>query len=406
MSRRLKVLIVPSWYPQADLPTHGVFVQQQAEALAAVCDVAVLHVPLARAATPAKVAQEGVLTVVRAMPPEQPNLSAFSRRLGNVRELTFSYRRACIAAFDQLHDAWGKPDIIHAHASIPASLGARILSRHLGVPYVVTEHQAEFLPESPGLRSSSGRIVPWMVRGAMRQADAVIAVSRHLADALTASGYSDDPLVIPNLVPGAMQPAQPFAVPANSVPRLAHVSLLSSYEKNIPMLLDALNLVDERGVECLMQLAGDGPDRAALEARASELGLLNRRVRFLGARSTREVRELFDEASFSIVSSRYETFSMAAAESLAAGRPVVCTRCGGPEDFVDESVGLLVRNDDSLAMADAVEWMCAHYEEYDPMALHKHAALRFSSDVVVNRLVELYWSILGGDTIGVGSDDR
>lgn len=394
MPRRLRVLVVPSWYPHAGRPTHGIFVQQQAQALATVCDVAVIHTPLDASAKRCTVAHEGDLTVVRVPPAEHSDIGTVARRARHALALASGYRRACLAALRALEGSWGRPDVIHAHASIPASLGARIMSRHLGVPYIITEHQAEFLPESPGLRSSSGRMLPRMIRGAMREARAVIAVSRHLADALVNGGYRADPIVIPNLVPSMKLPAQPVVVPEDGVARIVHVSLLNAYEKNIPMLLDALKSADERSIPYLMDFVGDGPDRVALESRAAELGLLDRRVRFLGTKSAGEVRELFDAANFSIVSSRYETFSMAAAESLAAGRPVISTKCGGPEDFVDESVGLLVDNDDADAMANAVEWMCGHFMRFEPHLLHEHAEKKFATELVVGRLVDLYRQVI------------
>jgi glycosyltransferase involved in cell wall biosynthesis len=56
-----------------------------------------------------------------------------------------------------------------------------------------------------------------------------------------------------------------------------------------------------------------------------------------------------------VCSSRQEGFSLAVAEGMAAGVPVVATRCGGPEDLIDDGVnGLLVPVEDSAALADAV----------------------------------------------------
>jgi glycosyltransferase involved in cell wall biosynthesis len=181
------------------------------------------------------------------------------------------------------------------------------------------------------------------------------------------------------------------------------VSLLRDHEKNVRMLLEAARLVDERGIDFALDLVGDGPDRGELEAVAGKLGLLQRRVRFLGAKSSDEVRANFDGAHFSVVSSRYETFCMAAAESLAAGRPVISTRCGGPEDYVDESAGLLVANDDPHAMADAIHRMTTHYPDYDPQHLHERIRERFSPQVVVKQLTTLYEDVLRP---GAGSNRR
>jgi len=218
----------------------------------------------------------------------------------------------------------------------------------------------------------------------------MVAVSQHLERALRGSGLHSNIVVIPNLVIGIDVPAQSFPERMAECPRFVHISLLRSYEKNIPMLLNALAVLDRKGIDFQVDLVGDGPDRVAIEAMTAKVGLLKHRVRFAGALSADQVRAILDESCFSVVSSRYETFCMVAAESLAAGRPVVSTRCGGPEDYVDESVGLLVANNDCEAMANGIEYMLRNYDAYHPSALHEHARARFSPDVVVDQIFSLY----------------
>ena len=392
--QRLKVLIVASWYPRPGSPQHGIFIQQQAEALATVCDVAVLHVLQGERLVQPHVSQEGDITVVRIglELPKEPKTRIQHLRM--LKGITYDYTRACLRASDTLFSTWGRPDIVHGHASMPGALGSRAISLRLRIPYVITEHQAEFLLDSPGFSDRGGRLMPALVKRAMRGASAMIAVSSRLARDIAAGGYHSDPTVIPNIVPGVEIGSVPFSGSATDVPRILHVSLLRAYEKNIPMLLQALQAVDRSGVDYAFTFVGDGPDRGQLEALAESLGLLGRRVEFIGARNSQEVRSLFSTSSFSVVSSRYETFCMVAAESLAAGRPLVCTRCGGPEDFVDDTVGLLVENDNSSAMAEAIGWMIERYRDYDPAKLHQHAFDRFSPQVVVPRIVNLYRSVL------------
>jgi glycosyltransferase involved in cell wall biosynthesis len=101
-------------------------------------------------------------------------------------------------------------------------------------------------------------------------------------------------------------------------------------------------------------VAGDGPDRAALEARAIELGLEGR-SRFLGSVSRDQVLRLFGAADASVLSSAWENFPHTVVEALAVGCPVIATAVGGvPEVIRDGENGLLVPPNDVAALAVAI----------------------------------------------------
>ena len=81
-------------------------------------------------------------------------------------------------------------------------------------------------------------------------------------------------------------------------------------------------------------IAGDGPDREALE----RLGY----GRFLGALPRREVLELFSAGDASLLSSAWENFPHTVVESLAVGTPVIATRTGGVAEVLEDGVNGLV----------------------------------------------------------------
>jgi glycosyltransferase involved in cell wall biosynthesis len=95
-------------------------------------------------------------------------------------------------------------------------------------------------------------------------------------------------------------------------------------------------------------IAGDGPDRAALES----LGY----ARFLGPLPRRRVLELFRAADASLLSSSWENFPHTVVEALAVGTPVIATRTGGVAEVVrDGENGLLVEPGDVAALAVAID---------------------------------------------------
>jgi glycosyltransferase involved in cell wall biosynthesis len=111
-------------------------------------------------------------------------------------------------------------------------------------------------------------------------------------------------------------------------------------------------LVDVSDVALVV--AGDGPERAALEARAAELGL-DGRVRFLGSVPRDAVLRLFGAADASVLPSAWENFPHTVVESLAVGCPVIATAVGGvPEVVRDGENGLLVAPNDPSALSAAI----------------------------------------------------
>jgi glycosyltransferase involved in cell wall biosynthesis len=121
-------------------------------------------------------------------------------------------------------------------------------------------------------------------------------------------------------------------------------------QKALGDALDALAAVD--GVSLVV--AGDGPEREALERRTAELGLAAR-VRFLGSVPRERVLRLFRAADASVLPSAWENFPHTVVEALAVGCPVIATAVGGvPEVVRDGENGLLVPPHDSAALAAAI----------------------------------------------------
>jgi glycosyltransferase involved in cell wall biosynthesis len=125
-----------------------------------------------------------------------------------------------------------------------------------------------------------------------------------------------------------------------------------SREKGVDVLVDA---VAHLPAEVHVTIAGDGPDRRALQSRAASLGVIDR-VTFLGRIPAAEVHHRMREAAAIVVPSRwYENQPMTILEAFGAGRPVVASRLGGmPELIKDGETGLLVSHDQPRPLALAL----------------------------------------------------
>ena len=121
-------------------------------------------------------------------------------------------------------------------------------------------------------------------------------------------------------------------------------------QKSLTVLLEAVARAD--GVT--LAIAGEGPERGAVEAGVRRLELGDR-VRLLGPLSRDGVLELFHAADGAVLSSGWENFPHSVVESLAVGTPVIATAVGGVAEVVhDRENGLLVPPGDAGALADAM----------------------------------------------------
>jgi glycosyltransferase involved in cell wall biosynthesis len=135
-------------------------------------------------------------------------------------------------------------------------------------------------------------------------------------------------------------------------------------DPGIPIALCAARMVDQKRHDVLLQawahvstpalllLAGDGPNRDAVHAQVTELGL-GERVRLLGVRD--DVPRLLAACDLSTLASDWEGLPVAVLESMAAGRPVVATAVDGVAEAVGHGGGVLVPAGDPAALAAALD---------------------------------------------------
>lgn len=141
-------------------------------------------------------------------------------------------------------------------------------------------------------------------------------------------------------------------------------------------------------------IAGDGPERAKLQALAGSLNIQDK-TRWLGAVTDRDqIARLFAKSRVVLVPSREEPFGIVCLEALAAGCPVVASRVGGIPEIVRDGIdGLLVPPEDPAAMAEALGRMLDQQTTVAPPATLQERAAQFSWDQIGARYLELYQQV-------------
>ena len=163
-----------------------------------------------------------------------------------------------------------------------------------------------------------------------------------------------------------------------------------SSEKGVDVLIDAAALLPA-GID--VTIAGDGPDLAALRARAEAAGVTDR-VRFAGRLPSGELHDLMRSSAVVVAPSRwYENQPMVVLEAFGCARPVVASDLGGMPELVDHGVsGLLVEHDNPDALAKALIELAADPVRAHEMgvAAHRSAVDRFAIDRHLERLDQAY----------------
>jgi len=275
-----------------------------------------------------------------------------------------------------------KPDIIHAHFGDIGYI-ASMLSGKIDVPLVITEHSSLMN------RDVVDRDILAVSKKGYTSAKGVISVSNALAQKIKKNtGISC--CVIPNIVD-----TEAF----NNVERKQHdgfnfVSVSSLIEiKHIGDLVRAFKIVHEEFPDTKLCIIGDGRERENIKALIDNFHIGDS-VRMTGTITRSEIANIFSEMDCFVLPSESETFGVAYIEAMAAGLPVIATKCGGPEDFVNSRVGCLVEKNDIDQLAEAMKKVLKSCNEYDKDYIKNYSETLFSPDAIAGSLTDYYNRIL------------
>src|SRR5205809_562779 len=159
-------------------------------------------------------------------------------------------------------------------------------------------------------------------------------------------------------------------------------------------VLVAFKRLREEGIDAVLCMVGDGPDRPELERRAHELGVV-RHTLFLGYRE--DVAPFYAAFDALVLPSSNEGTPVSAIEALAAGRPVVATRVGGVPDVVQEGEdGFLVEPGATDELADRLARLAHDPELRERMgrAGRERVLPRYAVARLIDDVDRLYRSLL------------
>lgn len=372
MSDQLHVMIIARGRPTEDYPLNGIFEYDQAVALKE-AGMRVTYVAFdwrsIRRRRPLGIRTEAINTmpVFVVSVPIGPLPNWFYRAVE---------RLVVFPAIRKVFTRVGIPNVIHAHFARSGEIGLRI-SKKYKIPLVYTEHSSNVL-------SNNAKYLG-LVKPTWEAAEGLIAVSKTLADAIYLI-CNRRPRVIGNTVESAFA-EMPIAHRDAKLRFVSVGSLLP--RKGHDVLVEAFSRLPAAST---LEIFGEGPEREHLQRLIEQMNL-EERVILRGQCGRGEIAECFSRSDCFVLASRSETFGVAYIEAMAAGLPVVATRCGGPEGFVNDDCGLLVDVDDSASLCAAM-LSVGSSNSYDAHHIKESIVKQYSSKAIAAELKAIYESAL------------
>jgi len=247
-------------------------------------------------------------------------------------------------------------DLVSSWFAVPSGAVGAWIARRQGVPHSIHVMGSDVHGPTMWYAPPANRLLGAYVARLLRAADRCTAPSRDLAR--RAVGLAGVPLPIEVIPHGVPPPpfvtlrrpgGAPGPVEIVSIGRLVR-------RKRTATLLAALALARRRADSPPLKLSliGDGPERQHLEAQAAALDIADA-VRFLGHVDEATKHRTLAAGDLFVLASEHEGFGLVYVEAMQHGLPVIASRGGGQEDFLEDgATGRLVPPGDSAALAHAL----------------------------------------------------
>lgn len=372
----VRVLVVTTWFPTPSSPATGIFVARDVAAIARRHEVVVLHLVAPSLA-------EG-----SASPGESPPPSATP---WPVERLVMDPRRPdhVLRAARRIRTLAAGADMVHSMAI--SALLPFVGRRPLGRPWVHTEHWSGL--GAPETLSAVLRVARYAVRPLLAKPDVVVVVGEDLAASVRALRRGPV-VVVPNIVttPVSLTPRREPQVALTSRGPLELVGVGALIPRKDPITaVEATAELRGRGVDARLTWVGTGPSAGEVQGRAERLGVP---LHLSGPLPPEQVQVAVSQADLFLLPTRAETFCLAAAEALAAGRPVVVGDSGGPRAFVGPPGGALVAPGAPAAdWADAVEQVWGEAATVSAEQIAADVTDRYGPDRYADRIDAVYATI-------------
>lgn len=387
MDKSLHVLIIPSWYPINENDIHGSFFREQANALGVKHKVGLIY--------PYFISLNKVQSynhICKNLISDKDDNIIFKRKvhLNYFPKLKSIFLKNWVnkglKLFREYIKENGCPDIIQVHSMLPAGLLALKIKQIYNIPYIITEHSSRYFFVEKNIGKDFDRI--------MSSADYLSSVSGSYSEYLSLKTRKHWG-VLPNFINESFFEEE-LCINKNNIV-FSTISFLNKnkntilFLKAIQHLKKQLPSIDFDNIKFI--IAGDGPELNTL-IQYAENNKLNKNIFFTGGLSRSQVIKTIGSSDAIILCSNFESFSVICAEANAMGKPVISTKCGGPEYFLNHENSFLIEKNDYMQLSVSMLKIIENRNLFDHYKIRENCRKKFSQKSVISELTRVFYNIV------------
>src|ERR1035437_2228872 len=372
----MNILVLTHSYPDLKNKWRGIFIQEQVEALSLKHDIIVVYfkVDYSHFAPFPKYSflksQSGRVTQY------EVTINKSFPVITQIKFLSNTFRFIKNEILNQ-----NKIDIIHSHLSYPGGFLGTIVQEKKKIPNILTEHSR-----------IKSYFRSWFhkqcVIYALKKTTCIISVSNALREEIISLSHRPV-IVIHNIVD--VGKFHIIETKPGKIINIGFLGGLNNNNKGLDLLLKSASLLERK--DFFLHIGGNGILLDNFKKMTKEFGF-DANCKFYGEISRNEIADFYSKLDFFVLPSRYETFGIVLIEAMACGIPVIATKCGGPQEIVTISTGILIQKDNAEALKNAITSMSENLGLYKKEAIRKYANDNFGKEVFVERLSDLYQEII------------
>ncbi|WP_235337505.1 glycosyltransferase family 4 protein [Pontibacter korlensis] len=400
---RMNVFVIPSWFPSKDHPVSGTMIKEQTEAF---CQ----YYPSVNVGISVWGQQDedfllwtkhhikNLWKVIKAN--TTPYQTSLLSNLKVYHRPTFTWTRKILKGnlkgvvksnienLKNFEADFGPVDVIHAHVGFPAGLIAMEVAEKRNIPFCLSERMGPF--PWPHTLNKEGKLLAYYKQPYIKSA-VNIAVSPFQQEVMYKQGIMNT-VMIPNFVnENIFAPASVANVNTDAFTFFSLSYVAPNKGTDLVVFAAKELLLKYKNIN--FRIGGDGPFLDHCKELTFSLGIAEN-FTWLGELDRKAAIQEFQSCNAFVLASQYESMGIVYVEAIACGKPIIATRCGGPETTVNSINGLLVEKDNPVELSKAMEYIVVNREKYSSSNIREDYLRHFSIQAIAPKLYDLYKEII------------